>query len=237
MAAEDWVLSNGKMLYDSRVKNQNTATSLYGSGSKHFANGTSYTAGDTGRNITLGNNGYYTANGKSEAVQDQALLAMYDNKSITGISTLNPKDDALYAGQARPALGNTLIGVGEISQVTGDAATVAGLGMSVTGFGAAVGGPLTVFGGITSKFGLAAEVSGDFIKNGVNDKTISKNLTKVGLSLLFEGLGNAGVRASEKVATDQAGNIINNKTTEAVIQATSFGADKTAGVFHEKIYK
>jgi len=91
MAAEDCFFSNVKMLYDSRVKNQKTATSLYGSGSKHFANGTSYTAGDTGRNITLGNNGYYTANGKSEAVQDQALLAMYDNQSVSGISTLNPK--------------------------------------------------------------------------------------------------------------------------------------------------
>ena len=155
MAAEDWVLSNGKMIYDSRVKNQNTATSLYGSGSKHFANGTSYTAGDTGRNITLGNNGYYTANGKSESVQDQALLAMYDNQSVSGISTLNPKDDATYEGTTPTP---SAMEVAKGAQNIGDGAAVTGYGLTLTGVGAEIGVPLAALGNLVSAGGSALEI-------------------------------------------------------------------------------
>ncbi|MBW1619818.1 DUF6443 domain-containing protein [Empedobacter falsenii] len=233
----DWVVTNGQTLYDSRVKSQSDATSIYGSNAKHVANGTSYTASDTGNNVTLQDKGYFVSGGKNGAVQDQALLAMYDNKSVTGVSTLNPKDDALYSGSVRRALGNrdvngqNLIEAGQMFQTGGDAATVAGLGMSATGVGAVAGGPLTVIGGITSNVGLATEISGDFIKNGFNKQTIFNNSLKLGLSFFFKGLSKNGVNATRAVAGREAVQAGENRVSEAVIEGTVMGAEKTTDKF------
>ncbi|WP_322970751.1 DUF6443 domain-containing protein [Faecalibacter sp. LW9] len=187
MAAEDWILTRGRMLYDSRVTSQSYATTFYGEGAKHFSNGTSYIAGDTGRNITLGNNGYYTANGKSEAVQDQALLAMYDNKSVTGISTLNPKDDATYEGTTPTP---SAMEVAKGAQNIGDGAAVTGYGLTLTGVGAEIGVPLAALGNLVSAGGSALEIILNLSEGNksdaaqtagfmILDKTIEKIFNKV----------------------------------------------------------
>ncbi|CAM3376180.1 RHS repeat-associated core domain-containing protein [Empedobacter stercoris] len=73
MAPDDWIrLSNGSMVYDSRVTNQDSATERYGSDSTYHSTGYSYTATDTGNKITLGDNGSFTSNGESFTAVNQA---------------------------------------------------------------------------------------------------------------------------------------------------------------------
>ncbi|MFV0150123.1 hypothetical protein OBJ67_05960 [Empedobacter falsenii] len=82
-----------------------------------------YIASDTGNSVTLQDKGYFVSGGKNGAVQDQALLAMYDNKSVTGISTLNPKDDATYEGTTPTP---SAMEVAKGAQNIGDGAALAG---------------------------------------------------------------------------------------------------------------
>jgi len=77
-------------------------------------------------------------------------------------------NDAIYSGVARQALGEGLQTTSESLQIGRDVATVTGLGMTVTGIGAEVGIPTATVGATVSKAELTMEISGDFIKNGIN---------------------------------------------------------------------
>ncbi len=231
MAPDDWGKIGNQWVYNSNVHSKEDALKR---GYSDYSNGkTNNTYSNEDGNVTLNSNGSWTQNGNTYSAPD---IGIYENNSITGTSTLNPKDDALYAEQARPALGNTLIGFGEMSQATGDAATVAGLGMSATGVGAAAGVPLGATGAAISKVGLVAEISGDFIKNGINKETVIRSSLKVGLSIFFGTLGDKGVSATRVVAGKEAVQAGENRVSEAVIQGIVMGAEKTTDKFlnHKK---
>jgi RHS repeat-associated protein len=65
MSPLDWVESGGKMLWDDRVTNDETATKFYGGDAKHRAAGYSYTSA-SGDKVTLGENRQFTSNGETK---------------------------------------------------------------------------------------------------------------------------------------------------------------------------
>ncbi len=90
MEAKDWILSRGRMLYDSRVTSQSDANAFYGAGAKHFANGTSYTASN-GNDVTLGDHGFFESNGE---------LKFFGDMADSAIKPVDKSGDAVQAGLA-----------------------------------------------------------------------------------------------------------------------------------------
>lgn len=83
--ADDWVQpkEGGGIVYDSRVKDPETAKTYYGGDAKYKgASGYSYT-GVNGNKVVLGKNGNYTSNGQAKSVPDLAN----SNKSGLIVST------------------------------------------------------------------------------------------------------------------------------------------------------
>jgi RHS repeat-associated protein len=83
----DWVHVGGKMVYDSRVTNSETAKSLYGGDAVYYAPGassSSYTD-KNGNRIVLGAGGHFTRNGVDIIEPDQAPSAAQVT-STSGIS-------------------------------------------------------------------------------------------------------------------------------------------------------
>jgi len=111
-------------------------------------------------------------------------------------------------------------------QITGDAVTAIGL---VTGQPEIMG-----IGGMIGKIGLGIEVVNNFATEGVNENTLTKNGIKIGIELAFDGLGDAGVKATRAVAKGTAGS---NAVSEAVIQGVATAGSKTTTVFSEEILK
>jgi len=66
----DWIEKNGKVMYDSRVTNQESATTLYGDGAKYIPNGYSCTVNEN--KVQLDAGGRYSINGVRGFVNDEA---------------------------------------------------------------------------------------------------------------------------------------------------------------------
>lgn len=79
----DWISRGDSVFYDSRVTDQSTAEEYYGSSATYRAIGYQYTAKD-GRSITLGDHGFFKANGdifNSPDLAEGALLNKPTDKS------------------------------------------------------------------------------------------------------------------------------------------------------------
>ncbi|MBY0067111.1 MULTISPECIES: DUF6443 domain-containing protein [Empedobacter] len=90
MEAKDWILTRGRMLYDSRVTSQSDATAFYGKGAKHFSNGTSYTA-SSGNSVKLGEHGFFQSNGE---------IGLFGDMADSAIKPVDKSGDAVQAGLA-----------------------------------------------------------------------------------------------------------------------------------------
>jgi RHS repeat-associated protein len=119
MQADDWVRTeDGRMIYDSRVTSQKTATELYGNAT-HVAVGESYTS-SKGTKIELGDKGAFTVNGVADQSIDQAPLSVASNV-LSEVSDFNESVDTSV--MTLQMLGVTSKSVDAVGGVTGNLGT------------------------------------------------------------------------------------------------------------------
>ncbi|HUH51221.1 MAG TPA: hypothetical protein VLZ11_03915 [Flavobacterium sp.] len=98
---------------------------------------------------------------------------------------------------------------GEIMETTGDVVTVGGI---VTGL------PLVVAAGeVVSGFGLTINAAVD----SIDGKSLLPTIVKAGVGMVFGGLSNKGIEATQKVAGREAVEAGANKVSEAIIEGTT----------------
>ncbi|SES26658.1 hypothetical protein SAMN04488023_15216 [Pedobacter rhizosphaerae] len=212
MENKDWIEWRSKsgtkyVTYDAEVKTAEQASKLgYTNVAQVFEAGTG-TSSVTGENFSFNGNG--TVNDKQGNSID-----LNDGTFITKGGT--------FINKNKSGIEHTANGL----QITGDA---------ITGIGLATGQPeIMAVGGAIGKIGLGLEVANNFATEGFNQKTMMENGVKVGIEIAFDGLGDAGVKATRAVAKGTPGS---NAVAEAVIQGVATGVSKTTTVFSEEILK
>ncbi len=138
--------------------------------------------------------------------------------TMEGGESFYQSDRAVSSGEYGPSsMTPTTEEVATGMQNFGDGITVLGIGTAQPEIAGA--------GEVINKVGLGIEV----INNLMNGGNKTDALIKVGISVGFSAIGNAGVKATEKVAGKIAVKAGENKISEGIIKSSTIATEKTLG--------
>lgn len=203
------------------------------SGTKHYTYHAGITTADQAKSVgyTNVNSVFASAVGLSKVTGE--TFNFQEGGDVTGIGGKSVNlDDGDYVTKGGTRITKHLGGVEQLSgavQTMGDAVTV---------FGLVTGQPeIAAIGGVMSNVGLGVEIVNNFATEGFNEKTITKNGVKVGINAAFGALGEAGVKATRKVAGSAAVEAGANVVAESVVQGVTMVGGKIAEVTSEEMMK